>query len=132
MTQSTTRRFTSTVTLAALRTKIRSLDLLDPIAQHVDIAQKAVKFTRVDKLTDAFITILAGAHGLIEVNTLLRSDPALQRAFGREACAEQSVIQDTLNACTADNVKQMRFATDIIFQQQARAARHNFKGALGA
>jgi hypothetical protein len=32
---------------------------------------------------DGFITMLAGAHGLVEINTRLRSDPALQAAFGR-------------------------------------------------
>ena len=39
-----------------------------------------------------------------EMNTRLRSDESLQRAFGRTGCAEQSVVQQTLNACTARNV----------------------------
>ncbi len=44
------------------------------------------------------------AHGLAEINTRVRTDTALQRAFGRESCAEQSVVQETLSACTAENV----------------------------
>jgi hypothetical protein len=70
----------------------------------------------VDKLYDAFIAILAGAQGLSEINTRLRTDEALQRAFGRSACAEQSVVQDTLNACTEENVTEMERALQKIFQ----------------
>jgi hypothetical protein len=64
----------------------------------VQIRQKTVKHTPIDKLTDALISLLAGAHGLVEINTRLRADPGLQRAFGRQACAEQSVVQETLDA----------------------------------
>src|SRR6266567_9416561 len=43
-----------------------------------------VKHTPIDKVYDACISLLAGAHGLVEINTRLRADPALQKAFGRE------------------------------------------------
>ena len=56
--------------------KIRSLKLLQPIAEEVKIRQKTVKHTPIEKLTDALITILAGAHGLSEINTRLRGDAA--------------------------------------------------------
>jgi len=52
--------------------------------------------------------MLAGAHGMVEINTRLRADPALQAAFGRTACAEQPVVQQTLDACTDENVTQMQ------------------------
>jgi hypothetical protein len=88
--------------------------------------QKSIRHTPFQKLTDAFIAILAGAHGLAEVNTRVRSDEALQRAFGREACAEQSVVQETLNACTGLNVQQMQHALDIIFRQHSSAHQHKY------
>jgi hypothetical protein len=44
------------------------------------IAQKTVMHTPLDKVHDAVITLLAGAHGLVEINTRLRSDPVLQAA----------------------------------------------------
>jgi hypothetical protein len=53
------------------------MKLFDTIADHVKIKQKAIKHTPVEKLTDAFIAILASAHGLSEINTRLRSDAAL-------------------------------------------------------
>lgn len=98
------RLFTARAPLAALGLKRRSLKLFETISQHVSIKQKTIKHTPLEKLTDAFIAILSGAHGLAEINTRVRTDTALQRAFGRESCAEQSVVQETLSACTAENV----------------------------
>src|SRR5438128_2665125 len=101
------RHFSPAASLAALGLHLHQIDLFGPIRDSVTIAQKTVKYPPLDKLKDAFISILAGAHGLVEINTRLRSDPALLAAFGRSACADQSVVQDTLNACTADQVTQL-------------------------
>jgi hypothetical protein len=60
----------------------------------------------------------------------LRSDEALQRAFGREACAGQSVVQETLNAASSTNVAQMMQALDAIFQQHSLAFRHDFRNPV--
>jgi hypothetical protein len=68
----------------------------------------------------------SGAQGIAEINTRLRSDPALQRAFGRTGCAEQSVVQETLDACTPTNVAQMMQAINLIFQRRSLASRHDF------
>ncbi len=121
------RRYSPRVALAAIGLHLRHLKLLDPIKQKVVILQKSIRHTPFQKLTDAFITILAGAHGLAEINTRLRSDEALQRAFGRAACAEQSVVQETLSTCTELNVQQMQVAMDDIFRAHSRAFRHNYK-----
>jgi len=104
----TTRHFTPAASLAALGVKLQQMNLFEPIRQRVQIAQKTVKYRPMDKLYDGFITLLAGAHGLVEINTRLRADPALQAAFGRTGCAEQSVVQQTLDRCTAENAGQMR------------------------
>jgi len=108
--QSTVRYYTPHATLAALGIKLRSLKLLAPVQQMVVIPQKTIKHRPMDKLTNAFIAILSGAHGLVEVNTRVCPDVALQRAFGRETCADQSLVQTTLNACTAETVRQMEQA----------------------
>jgi hypothetical protein len=57
--------------------KLKQLDLFGPIRKSVRIAQKTVKHTPIDKVYDAFISLLAGAHGLVEINTRLRADLAL-------------------------------------------------------
>jgi hypothetical protein len=130
MSQSTTRHFSSVVPLAAVGAYVRSVHLLDPIHHHVHIPQKTVRYRPSEKLVDALVTILAGAHALCEVNDRLRSDTALQRAFGRSGCAEQSVVQDTLDACTQDSVRQMRFAVESILTSCARSSRHRFDRGL--
>jgi hypothetical protein len=124
------RHGTAHASLAALGVRLRQLDLLAPIRQGVRIAQKRVRYSPFEKLYDCFIALLAGAHGIVEVNLGLRADPALQAAFGRSACAEQSVIQDTLDACTATNVAQMEAAMDQIFRQHSRAAHHDYQKEL--
>ena len=125
-----TGRFSPRASLAAIGLRLRELELLDLFAQKVKIPQKKVKFTPAEKLYDAFVTILAGARGLNESATRLRSDEALQRAFGRTACAEYSVIHDTLDACTPENVLRMKQVLATIFQQHAQAARHDYDAAL--
>jgi hypothetical protein len=106
---------------------LRGLNLFGPVCDHVHIAQKTITHTPVQKLYDAFIAILAGAHGLVEINKRLRSDPGLQAAFGRQHCAEQSVVQDTLNACTEADVEQMHRAMDGISRRHSRGYRHDYR-----
>jgi hypothetical protein len=113
--------------LAALGLKLRECKLFEPIEQSVQIAQKTVKDRPSDKLYDAWMSILAGAHGLVEINTRLRADVGLQRAFGRSRCAEQSVVQDTLNACTPENVEQMEEAMDLIYRQHSQGFEHDYQ-----
>jgi len=111
----TQKHYSPRAVLVAIRAKIRALNLLQPIEDLVKNRQKAVKYSPLEKLMDGMITILAGAHDLSELNTRLRSDPALQPAFGRTGCAEQSVLQETLDACGVTKVKQMEQATRAIF-----------------
>ena len=124
------KHFSPRASLAAMDLKLQELKLIESITQAVKIPQMKVKFTPAEKLYDAFITILAGARGLNESTTRLRSDEALQRAFGRTACAEYSVIQDTLDACTPENVIQMKQVVATIFQQQSQAAKHDYHTTL--
>jgi hypothetical protein len=126
----TSRLFTARAPLAALGLKLRSLKLFETISQHVQIKQKTIKHTPIEKLTDAFIAILSGAHGLSEINTRLRPDRAVQRAFGRTSCAEQSVVQETLDRCTSDNVAQMLEAVDELFRTHSQAFSHDYKAGL--
>src|SRR5438067_8652495 len=125
-----TKQFTGCATLAAIGIKLRELKMFHPIEQTVQIAQKTVKDSPTNKLYDALISLLAGAHGLVEINTRLRADPALQRAFGRSRCAEQSVVQDTLNACTAENVKQMEQAMDTLYRQHSQGFAHDYQASF--
>lgn len=121
------RRFSARATLVGLGVKLRKLKVLEPMEQQLKIAQKTVKYTPLEKLTDGLIAILAGAHGLVEINKRVRADPALPAAFGRQGCAEQSVVQDTLDACSAQNVAQMEQAVDQIYRRHSQGYRHAYE-----
>ena len=120
------RFFSARAPLVALGLWLQHKRLLAPLKEQVRIPQKTVRYTPVQKLADAFVAILAGARGLVEVNKRVRADRALQIAFGRTGCAEQSVIQQTLDACTQENLTQMQQAMDQIYQQHSRACGHPY------
>lgn len=123
-------QFTARATLVGLGVKVREQKVLEPMEQQVKIAQKTVKYTPLDKLTDGLIAILAGAHGLVEINKRVRADSALQAAFGCTGCAEQSVVQDTLDACNEENVLQMQRAVDQIYRLHSQGYRHDYQERL--
>ena len=64
--------FTACASLAALGVHLSRLNLFGPIREEVSIAQKTVTHSPTDKLYDVFISLLAGAHGLVEINSRLR------------------------------------------------------------
>src|SRR3989440_6922497 len=126
MTECITGLYTPAASLAALGVKLQQINLFGPIKCLVHIAQKTVRYSPIDKLSDSFIAMLAGAIGMVEINPRLRADPALQVAFGRSACAEQSVVQQTLDAYTDENVIQMQEALDQIYREHSRGYRHEY------
>lgn len=119
--------YTSILPLTAIGAKTRKMKLFEPIEREVKIAQKTLKHRPVDKLMDGYIAILAGAAGIVEVNKRVRAERAVQVAFGRTGCAEQSVVQDTLDACTEQNVTEMHRAMEHIFRRQSQSYRHAYQ-----
>ncbi len=121
--------FTPRASLAALGLRLQAWGVWDVIRQQLQIKQKVHAHQPLDKVLDCFINILAGGSGLVEINLLVRPDVAVQRAFGRSTCAEQSTISDTLNACTAENVEQLRSAIQFILRQQGQSYPHDYEVA---
>src|SRR3990172_1916974 len=97
-----------------------------PIEEGVKIKQKVLKYTPVQKLEMLFVALLAGAKAVYQTGTTLRVDPAMQMAFGLPGCAEQSVIADTLDAATEEDVVALRHAIATIFRQHSQAQHHDF------
>ena len=119
-------RFSGRASLVVIGKLMRNMGLWQVIEQYVHIRQKMIKYRPIDKLLDAFINIVAGGHGLVEINTRVRSEPAVQRGFGRADCAEQSVVSETLNACTQENVEQMRRALREVYRSQSQGYAHKY------
>lgn len=123
------RRGTPRASLTALGLKLQQLDLFGPIRSTVQIPQKTVHYTPQDKLYTAFLAVLCGAQGLVEINGRVRPDAALHAAFGCAGCAEQSVGQETLDACTPTTVTQLEAALITIYRQHSRGYQHDYAHA---
>ena len=90
------------------------------IEERVKIRQKVIKHTPTDKMKDLLINILAGGHGIADINNRVRVDKTIQLAFGRNVCAEQSTISETLNASTRENVLEFAGALKVIYQKHGQ------------
>ena len=120
-------RYSARASLAAVGKRIQKLGIWKQVSEQVQIKQKILTHTPAEKLLDALIGILSGGQGLIEINTLVRPDEALQRAFGRTDCAEQSTISRTLDACTPENVTQMGGVLQTVYRQRSQGYHHNYR-----
>jgi hypothetical protein len=100
---------------------------LEPLG-WVQVPQKTVKHSPKEKLIDSLIGILAGCKALYEFNVEVRPDLPLQRAFGREdGCADQSTIQQTLNAFGQRTCAQLREAVEAIHRRYSKIYSHDFE-----
>jgi hypothetical protein len=100
------------------------------IEAKVKIPQKTVIYRPTDKLRAVFVAIMAGAHGLVEVNTTLRADKGLGVAFDLPRWPDQSTLSETLSACTAETATAMRTCLSTIYQQHGQAMRHRPEDGL--
>jgi len=113
--------------LAVIGQRFQQMGLWKIVEGSVQIKQKVLLHTPLDKLKDCLINMLAGGTGLVETNLRVRPDRAVQLAFGRTSCAEQSTISDTLNACSAENVSQMRSAISEILRCFGGSYQHPYE-----
>jgi len=119
-------RYSPRASLAMVGINIQQMGIWQIIGQQVNIQQKTVIHTPLEKLQDAFINIMAGGQGIVEVNRRVKPDPSLSAAFGRKDCADQSVISTTLSACQAENIAQMRHALQEIYRRYGAGYRHHY------
>ena len=97
------------------------------VEEHVKIKQKVIKHTPTDKMKDLLIHILAGGHGIADINNRVRTDKAIQLAFGRSACAEQSTISETLDVSSEKNVQEFVEALKTIYQKNGQGYSHDYE-----
>jgi hypothetical protein len=119
-------KFSARASLAAIGVRMRQMGIWQVVERQVQIEQKVIKHTPLNKLRDAFINILAGGQGLVEVNTRVRPDEGVQRAFGRDDGADQSTISETLNHCTDETVEPMRAALQTVYQTHSQGYQHDY------
>jgi Transposase DDE domain group 1 len=117
---------TGRASLCALGEYLRRHCFFAPLREHVQIRQKTVRYRPIDKLLDALSGILCGAKTMAQNNVTIRTDRAVQRAFGRTGCAEQSTIARTLRACSAENVVQLHKVSWYYLKRYGATPRHRF------
>jgi hypothetical protein len=121
---------TGRASLCALGEYLRRHCFFAPLREQVQIAQKTVRYRPVEKLLDVLGGILCGAKTIAQNNVTIRTDRAVQRAFGRTGCAEQSTIARTLRACTAENVTQLEQVSWYYLKRYGATPRHRFHDKL--
>jgi len=103
--------------LCALAPLITGRKIFEHIHQTVKIPQKKVQYRPSDKLVFVVVGIMSGCEAVFDLNQKLRVDKLLLRAFGYTKCADQSVIQQTLNAAVQENVQQLEAALKVIWDE---------------
>jgi hypothetical protein len=115
--------------LAALGVYYRQRNTLASL-QNIQISMKIVRYSPADKLIDALASILAGCTHLAQINTRLRPELLLARAWGREAFVEQSTVSRTFDALTQMNLEALRAAVIMIWRSHSQALHHDWRGWL--
>ena len=119
-------RYSPRASLAIVGMCSQQMDIWGMLGKQVKIQQKTITHTPLQKLQDAFINILAGGHGIVEINRRVKTDSSLLVAFGRQNCADQSGVSSTLNACQPENVMQMRQALQEIYRRYGTGYTHHY------
>jgi hypothetical protein len=109
--------------LCGLGAYLQRTGFFAPLEAEVQIQQKVLRYTPIQKLEMLFVSLLAGAKAVAHTGLTLRVDRALQVAFGLPGCADQSVLADTLDAATDADVAALRRACDTLFRQHSATMR---------
>lgn len=117
---------TSFVPLGVLGYCLTRSDFLAPVLSDLVLPIKEVDHAPNAKVLDVLVSILAGCRAISQVNTRIRPDIALARAWGRESFAEQSTLSRTLDAFDEEQIARLRQGSEALFRRESRTLRHDF------
>src|SRR5678815_696904 len=112
--------------LGLVAQQMKRMRIWEAIEERVVIKQKVVRYQASDKLKVAWVNMLCGNKGLVQINSQVRPESGTWRMFGLAACAEQSTVSRTLAACDQQSVEGMRVALRDILQRHSQAYRHPY------
>jgi hypothetical protein len=121
---------TGRASLCALGEYLRRHCFFAPLREQGQLSQKTVRHRPRDKRLDGLWGILGGAKTISQSNITIRLEPAVQRAFGRTGCAEQSTIARTLQASTAETVDQLSRVSWYSLKRYGQTPHHRFTERL--
>jgi hypothetical protein len=105
---------------------VREHDLWSAVESRVQFEQATHCQAPSRALQDMSVGILAGCTTIAQINTTIRSDPLLARAWGRPQFYEQSTIARVLDGCTAEQNGQMRAANEALLHWTGQVYHHDF------
>jgi hypothetical protein len=73
------------------------------------------------------VGMLCGAKTIAQSNVTVRVDPAVQQAFGRKGCADQSTLARTLQAGTPQTMEQLEQVSEYYLKRYGHTPRHRFR-----
>lgn len=118
------------VPLAVLGYCLTRSGLLKPLWSPLDLDLKTFEHTPTEKLQDVLVAILAGCRSLAQVNTRLRPETVLARAWQRPQFAEQSNLSRTLDALQDTHIQQLRDGHLQLWRQHTQLRHHRWSHAL--
>jgi len=122
-----TTSFSPNASLAMIGQWTKDKGIWKKMEASIHIQQKVIKHTPQDKLKDLMINIWAGGEGIADVNNRVRTDEALQKLFGRQACAEQSTISETVNAATEQTIQETEALMKQVLREYGSCYRHDYE-----
>jgi hypothetical protein len=117
---------TSRARLCALGEYLKRPCFFAPLRAQVQVPQKTVRYRPSDTVLDGLLGLLCGAKPISQSNITMRVDPAVQRAFGRTDCAEQSTMARTVQASTAETVAQLSRVLWYSLQRYGQTPHHRY------
>lgn len=117
---------TSLAPLGVLGYCLTRNDFLAPVFSELALPIKEVDHEPNAKVQDVLVSILAGCRAISQVNTRIRPDIALARAWGRKSFAEQSTLSRTLDAFGEAQIAQLRQGSEVLFRRESRTLQHDF------
>lgn len=105
---------------------LRQTNFLAPVWSELNWPIKTYVHTPVAKLETLLASILVGNRAVYQINTTIRPDLPLARAWGQARFAEQSTVAEMLNNVGDAEVAQLQQGGAALLQLHSRALRHDF------
>jgi len=109
--------------LAVLGAYVREQDLLSPVFSRLAFEQRMHTEKPVEAFVDIWVSMLAGCRSIHQVNTRIRPEVPLAKAWGRERFCEQSTLARVLDACEEEQVQQLRAGVEAVYRWIGRLPR---------
>ncbi len=112
--------------LAVLGYWLQQRQFLAPLWAELQWPIKTYEHSPVAKLEAVLVSILAGNRALSQINSTIRPDCVLARAWGQTQFAEQSTLAEFLDGAGDSQLAELQAGCASLLQQHGRVMHHDF------